>query len=109
MWQRVAKSSPITLLPPGHSGNYISQHSLQLNWYHVMEVRFNTPSHGHILYHVPLSLLFNQLNKDITVDSEEAIECDTTIRQKNCNSRSMEREGVCHTDCDISWKKNLYW
>lgn len=70
--QRVVESSPITLLSSGYSRNYISQQSLQLNWCHVIEVTFNTSSHGHKLHRVPLSLPFNQINKDIAVASEEA-------------------------------------
>lgn len=48
---RLAKNSPITPLPFGHLGNYISQHPLQSNWSHVMKVVFSTSSHGHKLHH----------------------------------------------------------
>lgn len=105
---RLAKNSPIACLPFGHLGNYISQHPLQLNWCHVMKVKFSTSSHGHKLHHVIfLSLLLHQLNIDsIAVGPKEALASGPTIL--GVQNHGM---GSCLPHNVILGKKNqnLYW
>ena len=88
---------------------YIFLHPLHLDWCYVMEVTFTTLTHMHgtASCDLPHPLFISWLKTNNTaVRSEEVLEGDGW---RKWDSTVKEWEAACHTDCDMSQKKNLDW